>query len=438
VKTKIVLTTNIFVGKGKSSKFDHPADADDIKKELDYRFLDSLSKMDIPEHTEVIVHALVVGAARLTEGQKQEVRGFVDAFNSRIETHIFFPPALLRLVKRLNAQKICGLYNYSKIRNLAFILASIYDADLLIQVDTDQYIPRKFLLHAMENYQDKDIYCWSGLYREEGLKITPVCDPLELWPKFSSMIVDASKLIAEGKIQPALFAKGGNMLFKKGFFKSICYPVMVTRGEDFALALRSWLIYHNGNRAADIEPYDERFKIYLDPCDDAAVIHYTQHKALLNFLSYLERNLMRFAVERVTFYGQEKFSYEELGKLSVYLSRMILAKNSSYKEYVRRVYSNLKRKVQSKKTAEFSAEVAGHPVYCSLRGTVVKVQKLPYYSGEMISNSLERILDYVERIEKKDLFRKYLGEQKEFIDIVSRVQLRRDSIYQELQKSLKE
>jgi len=435
MRTKVILTTNLLVAKGRSSKFDHPADIDDIKKELDHRFLDSLTKLRIPKNTDVIAHALVVGTAKLTQVQKASIENFVRAFNEKIETHVFYPSTLLNLITDLRAQKLCDIYNYSKIRNTAFVLGTIYGADLLIQVDTDQYIPRDYLLKAMETYHQPGVHCWSGFYNEEGSKTTPACDPLDIWPKFSAMVVDASRLLAKDKLQPTIFAKGGNMLFKRDYFTNICYPTRVARGEDFALALRSWLIYHNGNPKADIEPLNPKFKTYLDPSDDATVIHYTKHKALLNFLPYLERNLMRFAVERATFYDQSRLSYQELANLSTYMSRMILEPNASYSAYIKKIYSALRSRIKHGRSKAFTAQIATNPVYCSLRGSIVRVQKLPYYPPRAISNSERRVLNLIKGLRGRHLFDEYLDEQKRYIKLIAGTLKNRRTLYQQLCRS---
>ena len=406
-KKHIVITTNIYrkIPKTKND-FDHPTKNNLLYKQLHPKLTPSLLKQELPKNSTLTLHVLVSCTTPISPSSIKALKDYLKPLTSRIDLKIFTFENTLA-IQQLN-HALFDLNSYPGIRNTALVLAYQDKADWVIIIDSDEELPDNYLANVLSTLEkNPKIKALSRFYLEEGRRLSPLQDPLESWPKYSAMNVDATQLIAENKVAESFFGKGGNMILAYPFYSKMCFPTDIPRGEDLAFILRTWLIYYNGNPRAGIKPKDTTFKFFLNPKRNMAVIHHTKHLAIRNFLDYLERNLARFAIETNTILHQKGLSTKDLITRSTYMGKVIFLPN--FPVVVNTIYKELHQKTR-KGTLKLT-----NPVTVALRASHHPQEGCPAYTKKQIEASKARLLRLWKNIESKNYFLQYQKEQSAYI-----------------------
>ncbi len=377
--------------------FDHPISISEINKNLIYKkMLSSFEKMLVPDNVEVKFLFFAIGTDSSNMTRRRFLYGYADGSirkvmrellnNYKINSGIITNVDIIKLSKISNNQEFLKSDNYGSIRNLGFIFANIYDFDLLIQIDDDEIVPENYLEIVINTIEENNVDAFSGFYLENNSVFPSANDVLETWPKFSYMSKDVERLTKDDLLKPAIYGKGGNMIFTKNFFSKICYPSYVFRGEDFSLLLASWVIYKNGNELAEIDKDNETFKTYFLPAERIAVDHHPTKQSNKNQLYYLFKNLLRFAFDRNLFLHQNKLTDKELEEYGYYMYKMVCVED--YYKYIDNIFEEFEQK--------FSSE----------------------YGKEKIQSTKNSLIKFIKQIDKRDLFQEYKVFQKEYVEFI--------------------
>ncbi len=413
MKKHLVITTNLYREDGDyKNGFDHPVGDQKIHQKLDIKLVRSLASQKVPKNINLSWHIILSNSATIKEKYLNKVKEKASGAFNNGDLKIF----TFQNSKPINqiSPQIFNMDTYPGIRNTAFALAYNDHADVLIQIDADEELPKDYLLQAVKVLDENPhIKALGGFYLEEGRRLSPLQDPLESWPKYSAMNMDATEIIAGNKVAESYFIKGGNMLLTRKFFSKMCFPTAIPRGEDFAMILRAWLTYYNGNSRAGIKPKNSTFKFWLNPNREMAIIHHTHHAAIRNFLSYLENNLQRFAIETNTIRNQKGLSVRHLRSDSTYIGKVIYLSN--FATVVKTIYQELTQK------AIKGAIPSTNPLVVALRASHHPVDSGPTYTKKQINNSKKRLLSFWEKIETKNYWREYQKEQAEYVKSLKQI-----------------
>jgi len=425
-KRKIIITTNLYLTPKKSSSaFDHPLAVRNFSYELEKGYLKSVQKLKVPQDIDLILNFLIAGVRKLNPDFKKKIIDYFKPYYQYRKIRLFFPEQISGLKKQLKDKEIIGIENYCAIRNTAFILAFLQKADLLIQIDSDESLPPEYVTEAIKIAKKHKLSAFGGFYLEEGRPLSPLFDPLDFWPKFSSMSVDYSRVMASEKPIPTIYGKGGNMVFLKSYYSRICYPKFVPRGEDTALGLRSWLVYYNGNSLAKIKAGDKTFRFHLSSSPKLMITHHTEHRSIQSFLPYLEKNLIRFAIERNTFQHQKKFTKDKLYSQATYISRMLLIEN--YEAFVNHIYD------ECQNSCSLSAPLSKNPVYLAMKGLSKKPSHYPRYKTEEIEASRKRVLRFCRGLRQKNLWQEYKKYQLKYLNLIKTLSSQKPSLLSKIE-----
>jgi len=266
VKTKhIVITTNLYRQATKSrSDFDHPSGNNNLYQNLDPRLATSIALQELPAGWQLSWHIIITQPSPVSKNSLNKIKEHIKTAGQKAEIKIFAFENI-QGIHEINP-KLFNLTTYPGTRNTAFALANLDRADILIQIDADEELPPNYLSTVIQTLeQNPRISALGGFYLEEGRRVSPLADPLESWPKYSAMNVDTTEITANDKVAPSYFAKGGNLIVTRKFYKKMCFPTAIPRGEDFAMILRAWLTYYNGNKKAGIKAKDPIFKFWVNP-----------------------------------------------------------------------------------------------------------------------------------------------------------------------------
>lgn len=409
----IVITTNIYRRAGKDKKaFDHPGGNNNLYKEINSKLVESIRKQQIPKEYKVSWHILVTQHSPLAANSVDQIKQHVRKASKKTQIKIFSFENVEK-IHQINPS-LFNLEEYSAVRNTAFALAYQDKADIVIQIDSDEELQKNYLTTVVKTLEDNPkIQALGGFYLEEGRRVSPLQDPLESWPKYSAMNVDATEITANDKVSPSYFAKGGNLIVTKRFIQKMCFPTAIPRGEDFAMILRSWLTYYNGNKKAGIHPKDPTFKFFVNPSRDMAIIHHTHHAAIKNFLSYLEKNLERFAIETNTVRNQRGLSSSQLRSDSTYIGKVIFIPN--FPTVVNTIYGELTKK------AARGTSMTTNPIVVSLRASSDSQETGPTYTKAQIENSRTKLLAHWEKIKEKNYWKEFQKEQATYVKQIAKV-----------------
>ncbi len=352
---KVLFVINFYINTTpkQNNVFDHPSILKTINNTpIHHKLLASLEKMNVPDNIDVkfLFFAIGTDAQKHTRrkylfgyndgGIKQELKSMISQYN--INSGIITNTDLTKFSGLENKEVFLRSDDYGSIRNLGFIFGNVYDADLLIQIDDDEIVPKTYLETAIDIVEKNEISAFSAFYIENNSFYPSAKDSLESWQKFKFMSKDIERLSKNNSIKPAIYGKGGNMVFTKEFFSNCCYPAYVLRGEDFSLVLASWCIYKNGNDKAKISPGNQIFKTYFCPFKEIAVQHFPVKQANKNQLFYLFKNLLRFAFDRNMIMNQDGLSREDIKEVGYYMYKMIEPDN--YISYINDIFNEFKTK----------------------------------------------------------------------------------------------
>ncbi len=379
------------------NNFDHPVLLKDIKNIAIYRkMLKSFEDLKVPENIELKFLFFAIGTDAQLITRDKYLYGYSDglikkAFKTIIENYnidydIITNSDLKKIPKINNIELFVNSQDYGAIRNLGFVYANIYNSDLLVQIDSDEIVPKDYLKTVIDVVENNDVHIFSGFYVENNSVFPSAKDTLKTWAKFSYMSKDIQRFEIN-KLTPAIYAKGGNMVFTREFFSKMCYPGYVVRGEDFSLALLSWIIYKNGNNLAGIQPNNPVFKAYFYSSMNMAIGHHPLKQANNNQLLYLFKNMLRFAFDRNVFLNQNLLTKNDLKSLGIYMYEMIRADN--YIEFIKKVFNEFKSK--------FSKT----------------------YGEKEILRAEKALITSVIAINKRNLFNEYKEFQKKYIDFIN-------------------
>ena len=396
---RVLFVINFYVNTtpNHNNVFDHPISIGDINKNSIYKkMLSSFEKMFVSDNIEVKFLFFAIGTDSSNRTRRRFLYGYADGRikkvmkellnNYHINSGVITNVDMIKLSKISNNKNFLKSDNYGSIRNLGFIFANIYDVDLLIQIDDDEIVSEDYLKTVINTIEEYNIDAFSGFYLENNSVFPSAKDILKTWPKFSYMSKDVERLTKDDSLKPAIYGKGGNMIFTKNFFSKICYPSYVFRGEDFSLLLASWIIYKNGNELAEIEKNNQIFKTYFLPTENIAVDHHPIKQSNKNQLYYLFKNLLRFAFDRNLFLHQNKLTNEELEKYGYYMYKMICI--DDYIKHINNIFGEFREK--------FSSE----------------------YKKERIISTQKSLIELVIQINKRDLFQEYKVFQKEYVEFI--------------------
>lgn len=194
---------------------------------------------------------LIVVAAATNTAIESQVENKITTLLEEMEVH--FPLYLFTHSHLKNVMSKCSdglpfqcdeyikLQGYSGIRNTCLMVAAIRDADVVIFVDDDEYIDDPdFLKKATEyigrEYRGKFVYGVSGYYKYKDdyhLK-RPSMPWMTYWNKLGLMNKTFEKIIEpEPRLKETPYVFGGCMVIHKELYKTLPFDPNMNRGEEF-------------------------------------------------------------------------------------------------------------------------------------------------------------------------------------------------------------
>lgn len=384
----IVINVYIDVNESLPNPFDHPTNLIRFENENTFRAtLESIKKLKT--HTDDNIRIYTIASAT------QESRDFDELIRKKIsQCFEAFPFDWLlftnRDIQKLQLKTGCTFLSaggYPELRNAGFILPSIMDEDIIIQIDDDELLRREYIVKLKEVLAEHpDKYLFTAPYEKNGTVRIKTEDPLISWKKFSPMDLDMVRFYVESdNAKESLFGFGGNMALRREFAETVHYPLNVPRGEDFSMLLASRLVYENGNDAAGIEKKNKIFRSFFLPFEEMTIIHRPPSEAKKDFLNYFENNMKRFIMEWGIFIKQKGLTIPKMNELSYYIKEMI--GHEDFKEYIKPIFNELYEQNPSDQVDEIKS----------------------------------RLFSLIENVEQSDRWEEFKSEQKQYIESMKKM-----------------
>ncbi|MEW6386792.1 MAG: hypothetical protein AB1491_04665 [Thermodesulfobacteriota bacterium] len=185
---------------------------------------------------------------------------------------------------------------YSQMRNLTLILATIWEAEILVSLDDDEVIDDgDFLIKIEEDFallsREHPICGLAGIYRQADggvLLPEPAGAWAAYWPKLKWMNAAFRELILTGpRLKPTPLGFGGNLALSAPLFRRLPFDPALTRGEDTDYILNARMF---------------QIPFFLD--NTLGILHLPPKKPHPTWLR-LRQDLIRFAYTRVKLRQQE-------------------------------------------------------------------------------------------------------------------------------------
>ncbi len=385
----MIINVYIDVDETSSNPFDHPTELSGFEEKNTLRAtVESINMLERDETDSLRIYIMGIATQQSIDFD-ESIRSYIkDCFADCPYESLIFTNSDILLLKEKTRSKFISVNGYPEVRNMGFILPSIMDEDIIIQIDDDEllrplYISR--LKEVLSAHPDK--YLFTAPYEKDGTVRIHTEDPLKNWHKFSSMDKDMQRYYVESNdIQESLFGFGGNMIIRREFAEQIPYPLGVPRGEDFSMLLASRLVYENGNPYAGIERMNMIFRSFFVPFVDMTIIHRPPSEAKEDFLQYFENNMKRFIMEWGIFRKQRGLTIERLETLSHYIRQMIGYED--FKGYLAPIFDEL-------------------------------YERYPVERIDQIKHELYRLISYYREFDRWTAYQK---DQKAYIELIKRLE----------------
>jgi len=174
----------------------------------------------------------------------EHVRQLLQSFQGRLDLRLCEATALRRLGRllQLTAQEseLIHLGSYSGIRNLQLLVPHILGAEVVVALDDDERVQPDYAQRALERagqiFNADRVLGLAGPYlqRDGGLLLPESAPTGNLFRDKARSINAAMRLLTQekGGLAPSPMALGGNMVFHRELFTSVCFDPGITRGED--------------------------------------------------------------------------------------------------------------------------------------------------------------------------------------------------------------
>jgi hypothetical protein len=338
----MIINVYIDVNEECSNPFDHPTSLERFGEENTLRAtVESINRLEIDNDDRLKLY--IIGTAT------QESLDFDRRIRSEIEKCFVGCPFELFILTnsdiyelhKESGSEFISVKGYPELRNLGFIISSIMNEDIIIQIDDDELL-RPLYLNKLKKIlkENPDKYVFTAPYEKNGTVRILTEDPLKLWRKFSPMDRDMVRFYEENsEIRESLFGFGGNMIIRREFAEHIFYPPEIPRGEDFSMLLASRLIYENGNSQIGLVKGNPLFRSFFLPFEEMTIIHKPPFEAKKDFLKYFENNMKRFIMEWGIFSKQKGLTVERMEQLSYYIREMI--GHTDMRQYLEPIFNEM-------------------------------------------------------------------------------------------------
>ena len=386
MKIAIVINTYIVTRPGEKNPFDHPTPLWSFEKENTLKAtLESLRDANRREEDEYTLYLFGIAANEKIDFDQeieQEIKKIANNVGGLANVHVITN----RQVEDFRVQTEIEFFEssgYPEIRNLGFLIPSIFHEDVIMQLDDDELIRENHLVRFAELFEKNPEYgIVTAPYEQNGSRRISGEDPLTSWKKVSSMDADLEKLLSTNDCSQTLFGLGGNLCIRSSVAKEIFYPRRVPRGEDFSLLLAARLLYENGDLRMKIKLGNHLFLTWFCSEKEVTILHQPPTSKNEDFLRSFESNIRRFILERQMVMTQKKFTLSDL-------------KNSSHYLYAMFGQEDFRRQI-----LDWIASILLE------RKDVTDMQQLKQME--------ERLLAFLERVEKEPRWANYLEERQRF------------------------
>ncbi len=216
---------------------------------------------------------------------------------------IFFSGSHLKLLRDFTRRHgapewlpLLSLSGYSQIRNITLILASLWEAEVLVSLDDDEVVAdQDFLAKIDEDFdilsRDRAIFGLAGIYQQaDGGVLLP--EPKEpwagYWPKIRRLNAALAALALRGpRLKHTYLGFGGNMALGAPLFRRLPFDPAISRGEDVDYLINARMF---------------QFPFYLD--NALAIMHLPPDNRQPTWLA-LRQDLLRFCYTRLKIRQQE-------------------------------------------------------------------------------------------------------------------------------------
>lgn len=154
---------------------------------------------------------------------------------------------ILKRNKMWSYRDLCQLSGYPNIRNMCLIVSTLYESDVVVLIEDDEYFHDPHFMKKAKKFIGQDeIYAVAGyyitsdgdyLYRKEK-------EPwMIFWNKIDTLNRAFERIIGTSpRLKPTPFAFGGNMVIHKEMYKKIPFDSNVPRGEyiDYLINARMY------------------------------------------------------------------------------------------------------------------------------------------------------------------------------------------------------
>lgn len=384
----MVINVYIDVDETLLNPFDHPTNLDRFEKENTLRAtVESINELQMTENDRLRIYIIAAATQENTKFD-EKIRILIgNCFNDSNFELLTITNSDISSLKDESGSKFISGKGYPELRNLGFILPSIMNEDIIIQIDDDELVRPQYISKLKEVLNEHpDKYIFTAPYEKNGTVRIITKDPLKSWKKFSPMDKDMVKFFVESNdVKESLFGFGGNMAIRREFAEQVLYPLEVPRGEDFSMLLASRLVFENGNPLALIEKGNKVFKSYFVPFDEMTIIHKPPFEAKKEFLNYFENNMTRFIMEWGIFIKQNGLTIKKMKDLSYYINEMI-------------GYTDIKKYL-----------------------TPIFEEMLSSYPHDKIEEIKNRLLKLVDHYMESDRWEDYKNDQKLYIETLKRL-----------------
>ena len=223
-----------------SASFDHPTPLDGTSTLVP--LIEDLCAQNNQHFTLLVL----VGSSHPDLGDEAgtHVRSLLDPFRKRLEIYVCDAPLAGRIMNRVEipeaAREMLNLVSYSGIRNFQLLIPLLLGVDVIVALDDDERVKPDYLDNALKyigrNNEGRPVLGLAGPYLQADGSVLLNESPSTGNPFLDKAryINDAMRKLSEGNgaIKSSPLTLGGNMVFHRDLFTSVCFDPGITRGED--------------------------------------------------------------------------------------------------------------------------------------------------------------------------------------------------------------
>ena len=223
-----------------SASFDHPTPFDGTSTLVP--LIEDLCAQNNQHFTLLVL----VGSSHPDLGDEAgtHVRSLLDPFRKRLEIYVCDAPLAGRIMNRVEipeaAREMLNLVSYSGIRNFQLLIPLLLGIDVILALDDDERVKPDYLDNALKyvgrKTDGRPVLGLAGPYLQADGSVLLNESPSTGNPFLDKAryINDAMRKLSEGNgaIKSSPLTLGGNMVFHRDLFTSVCFDPGITRGED--------------------------------------------------------------------------------------------------------------------------------------------------------------------------------------------------------------